>query len=52
MFDDSRKHFAFNTTDSERIVLIVDVLRPHNIPLGTAEGGHTPELDGFIARFR
>ena len=51
MFDDSRKHYAFNTTDCERLVLIVDLLRPAHIPLGTAVGAHTPELDDFISRF-
>jgi aspartyl/asparaginyl beta-hydroxylase (cupin superfamily) len=52
VFDDSKKHYAFNTTDEERIVLIVDLMRPSHIPIGTAVGEHTPELDAFISRFR
>lgn len=37
---------------ADRIVLIVDLLRPSHLPRGTATGGHTPELDNFIAQFR
>lgn len=52
VFDDSKLHKAFNESTTERLVLIVDILRPPGIPLGTAEGGHTPELDAFIDAFR
>lgn len=44
-----------NTEDREktdRIVLIIDIMRPRHLPLGDAKGGHTPELDGFISQFR
>jgi aspartyl/asparaginyl beta-hydroxylase (cupin superfamily) len=51
VFDDSKIHYAFNTTDAERLVLIVDIKRPDHIPMGTAKGGHTSELDDFISRF-
>lgn len=48
-FDDSKVHRAFNYSESEeRIVLIIDLKRPSNLPKGTAVGGHTDELDGFI----
>lgn len=48
-FDDSKIHRAFNYSESEeRIVLIIDLKRPSNLPKGTAVGGHTDELDGFI----
>lgn len=47
-FDDSKVHRAFNYTDEERIVLIVDLARTDALPLGTATGGHTEELDKFI----
>ena len=47
-FDDSKVHRAFNYTDEERIVLIVDLARTNALPLGTATGGHTEELDKFI----
>ena len=48
LFDDSKIHRAFNYSDGNRIVLIVDIARPERLPLGTAESGHTDELDAFI----
>jgi len=50
-FDDSKVHRAFNYSDEDRIVLIVDLLRPKGLPMGTAVGGHTDELDSFINQF-
>jgi hypothetical protein len=47
-FDDSKVHRAFNYSQQERIVLILDLARPAGLPLGTASGGHTEELDNFI----
>ncbi|KAK1744756.1 aspartyl/asparaginyl beta-hydroxylase [Skeletonema marinoi] len=48
-FDDSKVHRAFNYSETEeRIVLIIDLERPSNLPRGTAKGGHTDELDAFI----
>jgi len=47
-FDDSKTHRAFNYSTQERIVLIVDLERPHHWPMGTATGGHSEELDAFI----
>jgi beta-hydroxylase len=52
VFDDSKKHYAFNDSGENRIVLIVDLMRPSDIPKGTAVGGHTSELDAFVDRFR
>ena len=52
VFDDSKSHNAFNNSSDERIVLIVDLLRPPHVPLGRAVGGHTDQLDAFISRFR
>jgi hypothetical protein len=49
-FDDSKVHRAFNYSKGERIVLILDLARPNNLPLGTATGGHSDELDQFIAQ--
>jgi len=50
-FDDSKLHRAFNYSEKEeRIVLIIDLERPKNLPPGTAKGGHTDELDAFIAQ--
>lgn len=51
-FDDSKTHRAFNYTEEERVVLIVDIARPvDRFPMGTATGGHTDELEGFINQF-
>ena len=51
-FDDSKTHRAFNYSDEDRIVLIVDLARPDkDFPAGTATGGHTDELDKFINQF-
>ncbi|CAM9774253.1 unnamed protein product [Hapterophycus canaliculatus] len=52
VFDDSKLHKAFNESSEERLVLIIDILRPPDVPLGTADGEHTPELDKFIDAFR
>jgi len=49
-FDDSKIHQAFNYSSEERLVLILDVLRPVDLPIGTATGGHSEELDAFIAQ--
>jgi hypothetical protein len=35
----------------DRIVLIVDILRPSHLPLGGATGNHTQELDTLISLF-
>jgi hypothetical protein len=51
-FDDSKTHRAFNYSDEERIVLIIDLARPEKLfPKGTSTGGHTDELDSFINQF-
>lgn len=51
LFDDSKIHRAFNYSPNEsRIVLIVDLERPSRLPLGYATGGHSGELDKFIAQ--
>jgi ornithine lipid ester-linked acyl 2-hydroxylase len=53
VFDDSKPHRAFNfSKTAERVVLIVDLVRPPSLPMGTAVGLHTMELDGFIDAFR
>eukprot|EP00592_Proboscia_alata_P015297 CAMPEP_0194399636 /NCGR_PEP_ID=MMETSP0174-20130528/126767_1 /TAXON_ID=216777 /ORGANISM="Proboscia alata, Strain PI-D3" /LENGTH=291 /DNA_ID=CAMNT_0039196061 /DNA_START=3939 /DNA_END=4811 /DNA_ORIENTATION=+ len=45
VFDDSKVHRAFNYSDEERVVLILDLVRPDGFPLGTAVGGNSRELD-------
>jgi hypothetical protein len=49
-FDDSKTHRAFNYSAQSRTVLILDLARPANLPPGTATGGHSEELDSFIAQ--
>ena len=51
IFDDSKVHRAFNYSEEERIVLIIDLARPRNLPEGTASGGHSDDLDAFINGF-
>jgi hypothetical protein len=43
--------FSPTTESTNRIVLILDLLRPSHLPLGGAVGGHTAELDNFISKF-
>jgi Aspartyl/Asparaginyl beta-hydroxylase len=50
-FDDSKTHRAFNYSAHSRVVLILDLERPSHLPTGTATGGHSEELDPFIAQF-
>ena len=52
VFDDSKLHKAFNRTDEARYVLILDILRPADVCVGIAEGGHTQQLDSFIDYFK
>lgn len=52
VFDDSKLHYAFNHHhEKTRIVLIVDLYRPDELPRGRARGGHSDELDEFIDTF-
>jgi hypothetical protein len=52
VFDDSKLHRAFNLSpDEDRVVLIFDILRPKHLPVGRATGGHTDELDLFLAEY-
>ena len=52
VFDDSKMHRAFHySSQPARVVLILDLARPPYLPLGTDTGGHSEELDSFIAQF-
>ncbi|GBG26658.1 Aspartate beta-hydroxylase domain-containing protein 2 [Hondaea fermentalgiana] len=51
VFDDSKMHKAYNASEEERIILIFDVVRPDQLPKGLASGGHTEQLDEFIAQY-
>jgi len=50
-FDDSKIHSAFNFSNSERIVLIIDLLRPNGIEMGDSSFGKTQELNNFMEIF-
>ena len=54
VFDDSLNHMAENmsTTEEDRLVLIVDLQRPENIPLGTSVQGDTKELLDLVDYFK
>jgi beta-hydroxylase len=52
VFDDSETHFAENTSDKERLVLIVDIQRPDHIPKGTSTLGDTKELTNIVDYYK
>lgn len=51
-FDDSKIHYAHNPTNKDRIVLIVDVVRPKNIKRGNSTIGDTKELAEIINYYK
>lgn len=52
MFDDSKTHFAENTSDQDRIVLILDIERPWYVKKGVSAIGDSKELLEIIDYFR
>jgi beta-hydroxylase len=48
IFDDSKLHWADNNSNSDRIVLILDIKRPNYIKLGQSNIEETSELKEFI----
>ena len=51
-FDDAKTHYAENSSDSDRIVLIVDIDRPENIELGKSDVGDSQELLEIVNYFK
>lgn len=51
-FDDSKTHYAHNQSDSDRIVLILDVDRPDNIEVGKSTIGDSKELVEIVEYFK
>lgn len=51
-FDDSKTHYAHNSSRFDRIVLIVDVERPKHIATGKSQVGDTKELKKIVDYFR
>lgn len=47
-FDDSKTHSAFNYSEKERIVIIIDMLRPKYIKKGNSKSPVNEELHKFI----
>jgi ornithine lipid ester-linked acyl 2-hydroxylase len=44
VFDDSKMHYAENKSNTDRIILIIDMPRPSNIPIGTSNVKKSDEL--------
>jgi aspartyl/asparaginyl beta-hydroxylase (cupin superfamily) len=51
IFDDSLYHSASNDSDTDRIVMILDIIRPPHINLGTSNITFSEELDNFMNVF-
>jgi len=51
-FDDSKTHYAENTSNSDRIVLLLDIERPLNIAVGTSDEGDTKELIEIVNYYK
>ena len=52
IFDDSKVHYAENMSDSDRIVLIIDVERPSTIKTGKSKIGDTKELMEIVNYYK
>jgi beta-hydroxylase len=51
VFDDSKTHMAENASSEQRVVLIIDITRPKNVPKGTSLVGDTKELIDIVNYF-
>lgn len=51
VFDDSKLHYAENNSNSDRIILIIDMPRPRNISKGTSTIKKSNELISLINKF-
>ena len=52
IFDDSETHYAGNLSNTDRIVLIIDIMRPKNIKNGTSVNGDSSELLQIIDYYK
>ena len=52
IFDDSKTHYAHNTSNSDRVVLIIDIERPKNIKIGQSKVGDSKELINIVNYFK
>lgn len=51
VFDDSRRHSGYNLSDTDRIVLLLDIERPSNYPKGISSVDLTDELIEFMKQY-
>ena len=52
IFDDSKTHYAHNTSNYDRVVLIIDVEMPKNIKIGKSKVGDSKELINIVNYFK
>lgn len=52
IFDDAKTHYAHNTSNYDRVVLIIDVERPKNIKKGKSKVGDSRELLEVVKYFK
>ena len=52
IFDDSETHYAGNLSNTDRIILIIDIMRPKSIKNGTSTMGDTTELLQLIEYYK
>jgi aspartyl/asparaginyl beta-hydroxylase (cupin superfamily) len=52
VFDDSKMHMAENTSDQDRIVLILDIVRPEWVKKGESTIKNTKELNDIVNAFK
>lgn len=52
IFDDSKKHTAENLSNTERIILLVDIKRPDFVPIGNSKIEDTQELIDILKKFK
>ena len=52
IFDDSKTHYEEKKSDSDRIILIVDIERPSNIKTGESDVGDSKELLDIVDYFK
>ena len=51
IFDDSKMHSAFNNSTQDRYVLIIDIERPADVPMGTSAEPNSDELLALIEEY-
>jgi hypothetical protein len=52
IFDDSETHYAENLSDTDRIVLIIDIQRPESVKTGTSSSEDTKELLELVKYYK